>query len=364
MRRASHSRRAAFTLIELLMVIAIIGILVGLIVPAVMYARRTIMQRAIAIEVRTLAGAVDQYKNKFGDYPPDGTDSAIFARHCRKLFPHLAAMELTAVTGGSNCSTRPTSGVMDPPEALVFFLGGFSTDPVHPFTGTGGPLSATSNTTLPYQYNVDRNEPLYEFKQAQLTLDTFDLNGTLFTVSNDESQFGLPTPGSPSGVQGDLIPVYHPAGKTAPFVYFDSRTYSLGGTFFNYYNPAAGAYGIARPYKSSKGMGYDLNTKVTPTFPPTNPAQLAVDDLYYRYANERSYQIISAGLDDLYGGVISASNPPTFYCFPSGSSLNIAVAPGAQTPVSRYNDTATGEGSAQLDNATNFADGILGDQLP
>ncbi|MGN6545234.1 MAG: type II secretion system protein, partial [Aureliella sp.] len=147
MRRASPSRRAAFTLIELLMVIAIIGVLVGLIVPAVMIARRTIIQRSMVMEVHTLANAVDQYKNKYGDYPPDGTDSTVFSRHCRKLFPNMAPSELTIVNAGSTSDAPMPSPVMDPAEALVFFLGGFSKDPVHPFTGTGGPLVATSNSS-------------------------------------------------------------------------------------------------------------------------------------------------------------------------------------------------------------------------
>lgn len=362
MRQAVSNRKAGFTLVELLVVISIIGVLVGLILPAVFYAMNAVRSNAIAIDVQTLANAVDQYKNKYGDYPPDGTDATIFSRHCRKLFPQIAATELTLLTAGSNCSVRSSGGIMDPPEALVFFLGGFSSDPIHPFTGAGGPLAKTpTGATSPLQYNVDRNDPIFDFNQAQLTIQVFVSGGHEITVSNDESTFGLATP---SGFPGDLIPVYHPSGRFAPFVYFDSRTYSLSGSFFNNYTPG-GAFGIARPYKSSKGSSFDVNTRVTPVFPASNATALATNDLYYRYANDRTYQIISAGLDDSYGGISGASAAaPTFFCYPSGAALNIGLASGAQPAISRYVDQANGPGtSAQLDNATNFADGPLKDGL-
>jgi hypothetical protein len=247
---------------------------------------------------------------------------------------------------------------MDPPEALVFFLGGFSSDPIHPFTGEGGPLAkAPSGGNSPLQYNLDRNEPIYEFKQGQLTVEVFLDSGNQITVSNDESTFGLATP---SGFPGDLIPVYHPSGAFAPFVYFDSRTYSLGGTFFNAYDLGSG-FGVARPYKASDGSNYAVNTRVQPAFPASNAAALATNDIYYRYVNDRTYQIISAGLDDNYGGV-SGGTPPTFFCYPSGASLNIGLAAGAQSPLTRYSE-ANGLASMQLDNACNFADGVLSDGL-
>lgn len=341
--------RRGFTLVEILMVVAIIGILVGLIVPAVNIALTTVKRRAIALEVQAIESAVQQYKNKYGDYPPDGSSQAVWERHFRKIFPQIQSSEFTTLYANVNSAgTLPQApavgaAVMDPAEALVFCLGGYSTNPIQPFTGAGGPLSLIPSTTN-YQYNTDRTGAFFDFKQTQLTLDSS--SGS--TVSNDDAQYF-------TGGTNDLIPVYHPAGKLMPYVYFESRTYSFtpggaSGIYFNYYQPTLIAAGVARPYKSDS-----VNTNVT---------QATAPDAYYRYAEDKGFQIISAGLDDLFGGVAGLPNSgtPQFYRYPSGNALNINLAPGAQTGPGRYVET-TGVPSAQLDNATNFSEGTLGDAL-
>ncbi len=136
MRFASHPHRPAFTLVELLMVVTIIGILVGLLLPAVYYGMQSVKQGAIGIEVQTIASAVEQYKNKYSQgYPPDGSNAGDFERHYRGIFRQIAASEFAAVAAACNAvNGAPATAYMDPPEALVFALGGFSTDPIHPFT--------------------------------------------------------------------------------------------------------------------------------------------------------------------------------------------------------------------------------------
>lgn len=337
MSRVSRAYRRAFTLVELLMVVTIIGILVGLIVPAVLYGMRQVKKQAIGIELQTLASAIEQYKNKYGSYPPDGTNGAYFFSHYKGIFRQIAASEFTAVAAACNAvNGAPAGAYMDPPEALVFALGGFSTDPLHPFTGPGGPLQAIPGG---YQYNTDRNEPIYEFKEAQLTIDTS--GGT--AVSTDESLYSLGA--------NDAMPVYRgPWGKQAPFVYFQSGSYSLpsggGGLFFNVYgNPVMG---YARPYKSDK-----LNTNVAAT--PANA------EVYYKYMNDRGFQLVSAGLDDNFGGTAT----PSLFRFPTGERMDVSGLPST-APVllhdTRYNDGDVTH--PQFDNVTNFADGPLENALP
>ena len=340
-RKTPRQRTRGFTLVEVLMVIAIIGILAGLIIPAVSMALTAVKRQAIALEVQAIASAVNQYKNKYGDFPPDGSNQAAFERHFRKIFPQIQASEFTTLYANVNPPAgAPGTVVMDPAEALVFCLGGYSSNPTQPFTGTGGPLSLVPGSTSVYQYNTERTNSFMEFKQNQLTID---VAGTA-TVSTDEATYFAGT--------NDNIPVYHPGGRQAPYVYFDSRTYAIstGGTlpaFFNKYQPTALSLGVARPYKSA-----NVNTNV---------AQATAPDNHFKYAEDKGFQIISAGLDDLYGGVGTSdfATLPSFFVYPTGVMLNIST--GA-TSGGRYVEAA-GIPSAQLDNATNFSDGILEDAI-
>lgn len=359
----SRPNRSGFTLVEILMVVAIIGILVGLIVPAVNVAMRGVKQRTIAMECTTIGDAVNKYNAKYGDFPPDGSDTNLMIRHLKKIFPQIAASEINLLTGviavpsgNPVVAAHATSGVpgavMDPPEALVFFLGGFSSDPVHPFTGSGGPLAVTysGNAIATVQYNTDRTNAFFEFKQSQLTLST---NASGLTISSDDGLTG--------GVV-DLLPCYVPPGSTMPYVYFDARTYRVpadtargrNAAEFNRFLPTG--HGLVAPYKST-----EVNTKVILSSMPT------VDErnLRQRWMNDKSFQVISAGLDDHFGGTAN-----TLFMFKpqGGTGANTSNSGDSFNPVSGAHATYTGfrdadSTSYQLDNVTNFSEGILGDSL-
>lgn len=358
------ARRAAFTLIEVLTVIAIIGILIGLLLPALGAARRYVRQSAIVLEVKAIDGAVEAYKTKYGDYPPDGSNLSVLTRHLRKAFPNIAATEINLLTTDTfpgtsqqvaNFATGAPNGVMDPAEALVFFLGGFSDDPVYPISGPGGPIfimdqsgnqvksdTAASNRAS-IQYNADRSNWLYDFSKGVLSIDVDNL-APGYTVSSDESDL--------FGGAFDVLPTFAVSGTVAPLVYFDSRTYSYStsnGVYFNAYQPTSGAVGgVARPYKST-----EINTTVN----------WNVDaDAHFRYMNDNSFQLISAGLDEDYGGVPQSGAAPVFYQFPTGDALDITQQTGG-SGFSRYTETS-GVPSSQLDNVANFADGILQNTIP
>ena len=72
MRHAPRHRtpRRAFTLIELLIVIAIIMILIGLLLPAVMRVWGYVDEVRTATEIKRLAAACDEFKNHHNMYPP------------------------------------------------------------------------------------------------------------------------------------------------------------------------------------------------------------------------------------------------------------------------------------------------------
>ncbi len=90
----SVSPRRAFTLVELMVVIVIIGIIAGFALPAIFSAVKAARQGAYKLEVDTLADAVEKYRTKYGDYPPDGSSWPIMERHLRKAFPQILQSEL------------------------------------------------------------------------------------------------------------------------------------------------------------------------------------------------------------------------------------------------------------------------------
>jgi len=81
--------RHAFTLVELLTVIVIIGILVTIITVAVAAAFRAIHRGKIGMEMGQIAIALDRYKAEFGEYPPDMLDDEALVRHVKKRWPRL-----------------------------------------------------------------------------------------------------------------------------------------------------------------------------------------------------------------------------------------------------------------------------------
>ncbi len=270
-----------FTLVELLVVIAIIGVLVGLTVPAVFGVRAAFEKSATKFEIQALNDAIENYRSKNGDYPPDGSSWSVMERHLRKAFPNILSSELSLI--------NPANGLqMDPAEALVFFLGGFSSDAQRPFTGKGGPLINVGTLTSPsYRYNGSRENPYFEFPSGRLTL----IGPPDGLLSNDESVF--------AGATGDVLPVFMARGNSlldgTPIVYFDSRTY-----LFNRGTAAAPIYNCYQPS--------DISIVNSPSIPrgplgAVRPHLASVSTAgSFVFENGKTFQIITPGGDGKYGG--------------------------------------------------------------
>lgn len=302
--------RHGFTLVELLVVMAILGVLAGLLAWGVNAARVAILKRAQAAEIANIAMAVEAYRTKYGDYPPDGSSWPRMEAHLRKAFPNIVVSELNLLNPAA--PTTPEQAqlvgaqirndnsdmirVFDPAEALVFFLGGFSSDAQRPITGPGGPIRAVPvNGKIVHVYNTQRENAFFEFNLSRLSL----IDTPTGAISNDESLFGQRDPNDVEMVN-DLMPVYVGSGPTIaqqgrPIVYFDSQTYMYD---FDANNARSNVYvpggfrldpNCARPY---------LSDEVISEFVLAPPFQKKPQ----RFVNSKTYQIIAPGYNRLYGG--------------------------------------------------------------
>lgn len=388
-------RRHAFTLVEILVVIVIIGILMAIAIPAIMAAINRGNTVAMKMEVNSLADAVSQYQQKYGDYPPDFSDWTVVERHYRKIFPRISPVELLRLqvllddTPGNDTEIDANlSSVvsthnpvrMDRGEVLAWTLGGYSDNPSFPFTGPGGPLELIVDTTMEkvYQMNIDRNNKLFDFQPERMDFSEI----TPAAAPSATNRYYSTLDSNPATGDIDLFPSYF-ATDTKPFVYFDSRTYADWDPNYPRVDSGTGdynAYGVVisatevdvvRPYFSNNA---NPNTSGAAYGSLDNALQA------WDYMNPDTFQIIAPGLDGRYGSVpyfeFDGSNSiaePLYFQYPTGSALvpsSAATAPGQlvlsgvrgyqeRVPVAQGGLGATD--NFQLDNLTNFADSSLVD---
>jgi prepilin-type N-terminal cleavage/methylation domain-containing protein len=161
-----------FTLIEMLVVVVIIGILAGLVSVAAIRARGTARVAEIRMEIATLEQGLEAFKSKYGDYPPDFTDTAAVKRFIARAWPRY--------TGNWENESEIVAGVRNPSAAICFWLGGlrgegFNSNPRTPFLYNSGSMTGPF-----FDFKTDRvkglsfseTAPLAYYYQPNATADT------------------------------------------------------------------------------------------------------------------------------------------------------------------------------------------------
>jgi general secretion pathway protein G len=233
---ASRRRRSAFTLVELLIVIIIIGLLMGLMVTAIGRALITAKDSEVIAEIGQLDAAVKEFKNKYQAFPPakhdSGTNDAAVKAFLRKAWPRMSATGITYAN-------------LDPPEVLVYYLGG-----VPSTSGSSKVTGFDLNPTSPAGSGTQRTKPLFEFDQSRL-----------------------------KDLDSDGYWEYYPKNSEAPYAYFDFTTYA------------------SPPTSGNAGIGYAV-----PYLDGNSPSGSG-------YMNANSFQIIAAGQDGNYGATGTKTFP-------------------------------------------------------
>lgn len=145
--KTTPSHRSAFTLIELLTVIAIIAILMGLLFPAIGTIKESARKTQAKNDVTNIVAAVKQYYTEYGKYPPvqegaatSDTDVIVGEEDAGGTADNNALFNtLRAIPEGLNANPEHKFN----PKRIVFFEGKAATDPANPRAGFSDTQQAT-----------------------------------------------------------------------------------------------------------------------------------------------------------------------------------------------------------------------------
>jgi prepilin-type N-terminal cleavage/methylation domain-containing protein len=312
--RLGGPTRAAFTLIELLVVITIIGILVALLTVAAVAALRTARQTEIKAEINQMDEALVEYKNKTTAFPPNAqtddadatsptetaatplSESQILSdlkRHLKQAFPrHQEPDDLIRVLCGlrpQNTMNFPAQGLpggMSAGEALVFWLGGFSSDPRYPISGEGGPsypIQARGATNNPSLDPIESRPWVFPFDVSRLAprddnTGYFDPDGRFieYTVRiknvNQHRRINFWQ--------------YVPRNSTQPYLYFDTSRHDATTAF----DPPAATDAATDAAGNSVALHVHAVKKARDA--------AVTGALPIQYVEPEKFQILHCGLDD------------------------------------------------------------------
>lgn len=312
-RRNRANLLAGFTLIEILIVIVIIGLLAGMTTTVVVSARRSVNNSVVTAQMAQLSIALEEYKNQFGEYPPDLSDPGAVTRHIKKRWPRYhvsyqvfldqiatgcmissgrygADTILNSVDNLDDLDPRHIWKLGAPSEdgpsvgsylsSLVFWLGGLPDAQGVPsgfFASPKSPLGVTSeDRPIRRPGRAQKEKPFYSFEKK--FMEGFEYEGD--PSSPEKVYYKLDR----SSIGRDVVE-YIPA-------------YCQGGYPILYFRPSVSfGYGAKSLRLSPSGDEGDLVSCAVPYAEGVNPDN-SDEAIWYE---EKRFQLIHPGSDGLFG---------------------------------------------------------------
>lgn len=334
--------RRGFTLVEMLVVVAIIGILAGLISAVAVRAKRTAEQAVITVDFSELDRVLKVYKDKYGEYPPDGTNPTdansngipdSFERHFQKVFPRANLLsELGILFQVYKFPCDPSNpGQLQaffqnytPATALAFWLGGMQDDdystvaaknPKSLYIGFSSnpmqPLSDKTGSTFSTSASKSRTSPMFDFDTDRIN----DPTGAAVSNTIFRQYLGK-------------------ANVPFPYVYFRAE---LNQKY---------------PYLTPSTLGAQLSNRAKFYMDPVKGPKPYYDSTSQSWINSTSFQLIFCGFDNTFG---AGNWYPLGKWPPNPKPLPLPY--NWQVIYYQYDN-------ANLDDITNFSGGAVGDKVP
>lgn len=262
--------RAGFTLVEMLTVIVIIGILAALISAATIYARARAREAAIYTQIKQMESALMEYKNQFGEFPPDfsGPNRKLdIERHIRRRWPRftidpkfLSGLEKSKTPLYDTLKDRLDNAykikldALDARSALVFWLGGLPDLPAR----DSNKFLQENDVYKPVGFHADEANPIQRGEPRTGKFFDFDASRIYWSKASGIELIAY----VPDKSVSDQIPCV---------VYFRSERNAIGG------------------------RTYESKTDLAPTCLPYKVNNNEI------WRNPETFQLIHPGLDGLFG---------------------------------------------------------------
>ena len=367
--RIPNLKRSAFTLVELLIVITIIGILVGLLLPAVRGALNSANELAVRTEMTQIEQAIESFNTQYNFYPPsfeqynrseasniNHPGLAAFLRHLNRIAPNH--QETRSSFPGINAPRavvwwNKVGRHLDQTSSLMFWLTGLTKSQQFPLTGgafrpipafgvdtysNGAPfLVGNGSPALPdgSPFVIERVDFLQNLSPGQFlfnTVDASDLLDDSETLNSLQSRNVDVVPASELAVTAGYRQAKGPSNSENLFVYRDAPSY------------------IPNPLNLRRS-GYAYITNLP------NPLGDPIGDA--TFANPRTYQLISPGLDGELGVPFGGESMPTELQLQLQASAFPTVPLVLEAVQMLDGDWRASDARLAADNMANFAAGRL-----